>query len=147
MTKYAAIRGWGMYTPERVMTNDDLAAFVDTSDEWIRSRTGIAQRHIVADDETTATLATRAGREALAQADLPADQLDLIIVATCSPDYLLPSTPAWSRKPLAPLAPPPSTWAPSAPASCTRLSPAPSLSRPAPTRISWSSAPRPSAAS
>jgi 3-oxoacyl-[acyl-carrier-protein] synthase III len=92
VTKYAAIRGWGMYTPARVMTNDDLAAFVETSDEWIRSRPGIAQRHIVADDETTATLATHAGREALAQADLPADQLDLIIVATCSPDYLLPST-------------------------------------------------------
>jgi len=89
---YAAIRGWGMYAPERVMTNDEMATFVDTSDEWIRSRTGIAQRHILADDETTSSLATHAARQALAQADLPADQLDLIIVATCTPDYLLPST-------------------------------------------------------
>jgi 3-oxoacyl-[acyl-carrier-protein] synthase-3 len=89
---YAAIRGWGMYTPERVMSNDEMATFVETSDEWIRSRTGIAQRHILADDETTSTLATHAARQALAQADLPADQLDLIIVATCTPDYLLPST-------------------------------------------------------
>ncbi|HET7077004.1 MAG TPA: beta-ketoacyl-ACP synthase III [Chloroflexia bacterium] len=89
---YAAIRGWGMYAPERVMSNDEMATFVETSDEWIRSRTGIAQRHILADDETTSTLATHAARQALAQADLPADQLDLIIVATCTPDYLLPST-------------------------------------------------------
>jgi 3-oxoacyl-[acyl-carrier-protein] synthase-3 len=89
---YAAIRGWGMYAPERVMTNDEMATFVDTSDEWIRTRTGIAQRHILADDETTSSLATHAARQALAQADLPADQLDLIIVATCTPDYLLPST-------------------------------------------------------
>jgi len=90
--KYAAIRGWGMYTPERVLTNAEMATFVDTSDDWIRSRTGIGQRHILADDETCATLATRAGRQALAQADLAASQLDLIIVATCTPDYLLPST-------------------------------------------------------
>ncbi len=92
MKNYAAIRGWGMYAPERVMSNDEMATFVETSDEWIRSRTGIAQRHILADDETTSTLATHAARQALAQADLPADQLDLIIVATCTPDYLLPST-------------------------------------------------------
>lgn len=92
MKNYAAIRGWGMYAPERVMTNEEMATFVDTSDEWIRSRTGIAQRHILADDETTSSLATHAARQALAQADLPADQLDLIIVATCTPDYLLPST-------------------------------------------------------
>ena len=92
MKTYAAIRGWGMYLPERVVTNAELATFVDTSDEWVRSRTGIAQRHFLADDETCATLATQAGRRALAQADLRADELDLIIVATCTPDYLLPST-------------------------------------------------------
>ncbi len=92
MKTYAAIRGWGMYTPQRVVTNAELATFVDTSDEWVRSRTGISQRHFLADDETCATLATHAGRQALAQADLAADQLDLIIVATCTPDYLLPST-------------------------------------------------------
>ncbi|HUS17357.1 MAG TPA: beta-ketoacyl-ACP synthase III [Chloroflexia bacterium] len=92
VTQYAAIRGWGMYTPSRVMTNAEMATFVDTSDEWIRSRTGIGQRHIIGDDETCATLSTRAGQQALAKAGLPADQLDLIIVATCTPDYLLPST-------------------------------------------------------
>ncbi len=92
MSKYAAIRGWGMYAPERVLTNADMATFVDTSDEWIRTRTGISGRHIVADDETTSTLATHAARQALAQADLPASELDLIIVATCTPDFLLPST-------------------------------------------------------
>ncbi len=92
MKTYAAIRGWGMYLPERVVTNAEMATFVDTSDEWVRSRTGIAQRHFLADDETCATLATQAGRQALAQADLRADELDLIIVATCTPDYLLPST-------------------------------------------------------
>jgi len=81
-----------MYSPERVMTNAEMANFVDTSDEWIRSRTGIAERRILADNETTSTLATNAGRQALAQAGLPADQLELIIVATCTPDYLLPST-------------------------------------------------------
>jgi 3-oxoacyl-[acyl-carrier-protein] synthase-3 len=89
---YAAIRGWGMYAPERVLTNDELEKMVETSDQWIRSRTGIGTRHILADDETTSTLATRAARQALAQADLPASQVDLIIVATCTPDYLLPST-------------------------------------------------------
>lgn len=92
MKTYAAIRGWGMYLPARVVTNAELATFVDTSDEWVRSRTGIAQRHFLAADETCATLATQAGRQALAQADLRADELDLIIVATCTPDYLLPST-------------------------------------------------------
>jgi len=81
-----------MYVPERVLTNDELEKMVATSDQWIRSRTGIATRHILADDETTSTLATRAARQALAQADLPASQVDLIIVATCTPDYLFPST-------------------------------------------------------
>jgi 3-oxoacyl-[acyl-carrier-protein] synthase-3 len=89
---YAAIRGWGAYLPQRVVTNDELATFVDTSDEWVRTRTGIRQRHFLADNETCATLATNAARAALAQADLRADQLDLIIVATCTPDFLLPST-------------------------------------------------------
>src|SRR5215212_6892206 len=81
-----------MYAPERVLTNDELEKMVATSDQWIRSRTGIGTRHILADDETTSTLATQAARQALAQADLPAAQLDLIIVATCTPDFLMPST-------------------------------------------------------
>lgn len=88
----AVITGWGMYAPSKVLTNDDLSKIVDTSDEWIRSRTGIRERRIAADDETTATLATNAGRDALAVAGLDPAELDLVIVATASPDYLMPAT-------------------------------------------------------
>ncbi len=90
--RYAAITGWGMYVPDRVMTNLELSTMVDTSDEWIRSRTGIEARHIADVREATSDLATRAAWEALHRADLNPDELDLIIVATCSPDYHLPST-------------------------------------------------------
>lgn len=86
------ITGWGMYAPSKVLTNDDLSQIVDTSDEWIVSRTGIRERRIAADDETTATLATNAGRDALAVAGLDPSELDLVIVATASPDYLMPAT-------------------------------------------------------
>ncbi len=86
------ITGWGMYAPSKVLTNDDLSRIVDTSDEWIVSRTGIRERRIAADDETTATLATNAGRDALAVAGLDPSDLDLVIVATASPDYLMPAT-------------------------------------------------------
>ena len=86
------ITGWGMYAPSRVLTNADLSKIVDTSDEWIASRTGIRERRIAADDETTATLATHAGRDALAVAGLDPSDLDLVIVATASPDYLMPAT-------------------------------------------------------
>ena len=88
----AVITGWGMYAPARIMTNDDLSRMVETSDEWIRTRTGIRERRIAADDETTATLATNAGRDALAVAGLDPTDLDLVIVATASPDYLMPAT-------------------------------------------------------
>ena len=88
----ALITGWGMYAPSRVMTNDDLAALVETSDEWIVSRTGIRERRIAADDETTTMLSVRAGRDALAVAGLDPTELDLVIVATCTPDYPLPAT-------------------------------------------------------
>jgi 3-oxoacyl-[acyl-carrier-protein] synthase-3 len=88
----ALITGWGMYAPARVMTNDDLATIVDTSDEWIVSRTGIRERRIAADDETTTTLSVRAARDALAVAGLDPADLDLVIVATCTPDYPLPAT-------------------------------------------------------
>jgi 3-oxoacyl-[acyl-carrier-protein] synthase-3 len=88
----AVITGWGMYAPERVMTNDDLAKLVDTSDEWIRSRTGIRERRIAADNETTATLSTHAARDALAVAGVDPTDVDLVIVATASPDYLMPAT-------------------------------------------------------
>jgi 3-oxoacyl-[acyl-carrier-protein] synthase-3 len=88
----ALITGWGMYAPSRVMTNDDLARMVDTSDEWIVSRTGIRERRIAADDETTTMLSVNAARDALAVAGLDPADLDLVIVATCTPDYPLPAT-------------------------------------------------------
>jgi 3-oxoacyl-[acyl-carrier-protein] synthase III len=88
----AVITGWGMYAPSRVMTNDDLSKIVDTSDEWIASRTGIRERRIAADDETTTTLATHASRDALAVAGVAPAEVDLVIVATASPDYLMPAT-------------------------------------------------------
>jgi 3-oxoacyl-[acyl-carrier-protein] synthase-3 len=82
----------GSYLPKRIMTNDELAGFVDTSDEWIRQRTGIAQRHIVAENEMTSDLARTAAERALAQAGIGADEIDLIIVATSTPDDTFPST-------------------------------------------------------
>jgi len=88
----ALITGWGMYAPSRVLTNDELSRMVETSDEWIVTRTGIRERRIAADDETTTTLSVNAARDALAVAGIPASELDLIIVGTCSPDYPLPAT-------------------------------------------------------
>jgi len=79
-----------MYVPENVVTNDDLARRINTNDEWIRSRSGIRERHLVGEEEHTSTMATRAGQAALNKAGLPADELDLLIVATSSPDYLTP---------------------------------------------------------
>lgn len=90
--KNALITGWGMYAPERVMTNDDIATMVDTSDEWIASRTGIRERRIAADDETTTTLSVHAARDALAVAGVDASEVDLIVLGTCSPDYPMPAT-------------------------------------------------------
>jgi 3-oxoacyl-[acyl-carrier-protein] synthase-3 len=92
MGSNALITGWGMYAPSHVMTNQDLTKLVDTSDEWIVSRTGIRERRIAADDETTTTLSLYAARDALAVAGVDAADVDLVIVATCSPDYPLPAT-------------------------------------------------------
>lgn len=92
MARYAAIAGWGKYLPQRVLTNHDLERMVNTSDEWIRTRTGIIERHLVDDGEASSTMAVRAARQALERADLPAFALDLIIVATSTPDYLFPAT-------------------------------------------------------
>ena len=92
MTTNAVITGWGMYAPSRIMTNEELSTMVETSDEWIVSRTGIRERRIAADDETTATLSVHASRDALAVAGLDATDLDLIILGTCTPDYYMPST-------------------------------------------------------
>jgi 3-oxoacyl-[acyl-carrier-protein] synthase-3 len=91
--RYAQIIGWGMHVPERVVTNKDLEEIVETSDEWIRSRTGIGERRVVSDPkETTATLAVKAARGALRVADVPANLVDMIICSTSSPEYLFPST-------------------------------------------------------
>jgi 3-oxoacyl-[acyl-carrier-protein] synthase-3 len=79
--------GWGKYLPTRVMPNSELADLVDTSDEWIRARTGIGERRIAAPEETTCTLAVHAARQALERAQVAPEALDLIIVATCTPDY------------------------------------------------------------
>ncbi|HOG47398.1 MAG TPA: beta-ketoacyl-ACP synthase III [Anaerolineae bacterium] len=92
MKPRAQVTGWGRCLPERIVTNEDLARVVDTSDEWIRSRTGIAARRIAAAHETTASLAIRAGRQALSIAGLPPHTLDLIIVATATPEHQFPST-------------------------------------------------------
>ena len=86
------IAGTGSYLPEREMTNADLEKFVDTSDEWITSRTGIKARRIAADDEATSDLATKAAENALEQAGIAAADLQLIIVATISPDTITPAT-------------------------------------------------------
>ena len=86
------IAGTGRYLPAQVLTNDDLAQRVDTSDEWIRTRTGIRQRHIAADDETTSDLALHASRAALDAAGIAPADVDLIIVATTTPDMIFPST-------------------------------------------------------
>lgn len=90
--QYAHIVGWGCYLPDRAVTNDELAQFVDTSDEWIFQRTGIRERHIAAAHETTATLAFEAAARALTVADIHPSQVELIIVATSTPEYMFPST-------------------------------------------------------
>jgi 3-oxoacyl-[acyl-carrier-protein] synthase-3 len=90
--KSVRISGWGMYAPERRLTNADLERVVDTSDEWIVSRTGIRERRIAARNETTATLAAIAGKRAIAVAGLEPDDIDVILVATLTPDYWMPST-------------------------------------------------------
>jgi 3-oxoacyl-[acyl-carrier-protein] synthase-3 len=91
MTKYARITGWGSFVPERVLTNFDLEKMVDTSDEWIRTRTGIRERHIAGPGETCSTMSLAAARLALEVAQLSPSELDLIIVATSSPDYFVPA--------------------------------------------------------
>lgn len=87
----AKIIGMGHYAPEKVYTNADMEKFVETDDEWIVQRTGIKQRHIASDDEFTTDLATRAAQNALDNAGIEADELDLIILATVTPDYFTPS--------------------------------------------------------
>ena len=89
---YSRIVGTGSYLPPRVVTNEEFAARLDTSDAWIRERTGIVQRHIAEPSQTSSDLALEASRAALSAAGVRADEIDLIVVATSTPDYVFPST-------------------------------------------------------
>ncbi len=88
----AVITGHGSFAPPKMLTNEDLAKMVDTTDEWITARTGIKSRHVTGDNETTAYLATEAAKRALKQAGLDAAEIELIIVATITPEMVFPST-------------------------------------------------------
>ncbi|MFC1961253.1 beta-ketoacyl-ACP synthase III [Chloroflexota bacterium] len=90
--RYAHIIGWGMAVPDRVLSNDDLSAIVDTSDDWIQERTGIRERRIAAEDESTATLGFLAARRALKVANILPTDIDMVIVATSTPENIFPST-------------------------------------------------------
>ena len=94
MNKSVLMVGSGAYLPEKILTNDDLATFVDTDDGWIKQRTGIAQRHIVADGQLTSDLAYRAAINALENANMTADDIDVIVLATTTPDDTFPATAA-----------------------------------------------------
>jgi 3-oxoacyl-[acyl-carrier-protein] synthase-3 len=89
---YSRIAGSGSYLPQKVVTNAELATRLETSDEWIRSRTGICQRHIAEPGQTSSALAFEASQRAIAAAGIAADEIDLIIVATSTPDFIFPST-------------------------------------------------------
>lgn len=88
----SVVAGCGSYLPEKIITNKQMEEIVDTTDDWIIERTGIKQRHIAADDQMTSDLAIKAAERALANANLTADDLDLIIVATATPDQTFPAT-------------------------------------------------------
>lgn len=89
---YSRILGTGSYLPERILKNTELEQMVNTSDEWIRSRTGICQRHIASDEESACDIAENAARLAMCDAKVKADEIDLVIVATTTPDLIFPST-------------------------------------------------------
>jgi 3-oxoacyl-[acyl-carrier-protein] synthase-3 len=88
---YSRIAGTGRYLPERVLTNAELEKMVDTTDEWIRTRTGIERRHIAAEDETTCDMAEQASREAMSAAGVSAADIDLVVVGTTTPDQIFPN--------------------------------------------------------
>ncbi len=90
--KYARIIGTGSYLPEKVMTNKEVEKLVDTTDEWIRERTGINKRHIASESETTTKMAISAAKKAIKAAQIDENDIDLIIVATSTPDFAFPST-------------------------------------------------------
>ncbi|HEX6448221.1 MAG TPA: 3-oxoacyl-ACP synthase, partial [Trebonia sp.] len=90
----ARVLAFGGYQPDKILTNDDLAQTVDTTDEWIRSRVGIESRRIAADGETVTDMAEAAGAKALAASGLGAGDIDLLIVATCTPEVTIPNVAA-----------------------------------------------------
>jgi 3-oxoacyl-[acyl-carrier-protein] synthase-3 len=94
------ISGTGAYAPEKILTNDDLSLMVETSDEWIRTRTGISQRHIAADDESTSDMAAKAASLAIESAGLAIADIDLLVVATVTPDMAFPNTACFVQKKL-----------------------------------------------
>ena len=89
---YSRIIGTGSYLPEKVITNHDLEKLMDTSDQWIRERTGIQERRIAADDQTTGDLAVEACRKAIEAADIDPAEIDLVLLGTTTPDLIFPST-------------------------------------------------------
>ena len=90
---YAAFRSIGAYVPEKILTNEDLSTLVDTTDEWITKRTGIKERHIAADNESTSDMGVKAGLQAIERSGLDKSDIDMVICATISPDYFcMPST-------------------------------------------------------
>jgi len=91
---HAHVTGWGRYVPSQVLTNADLERMVDTNDEWIVSRTGIRERRVAAANETTASMGAVAGLRAIRAAGIDPDEIDLILLATLTPDYWMPSTAA-----------------------------------------------------
>ncbi|MCX7544641.1 ketoacyl-ACP synthase III [Marinicella sp. S6413] len=97
---YSRIKSTGSALPEKILTNADLEKIVDTDDQWIKDRTGIEQRHVVVDGETTSTLAIQAAKQALKRAGMSADELDLIVVGTTTPDLVFPSTACLIQKQL-----------------------------------------------
>jgi len=98
--KRAAIIGTGHYLPEKIMTNDDWARLVDTSDKWITSRSGIKERHFVSDGEATSDMVAKAAAGAIADAGIDKNEIDIIVVGTISPDNAYPSTGNWVQKKL-----------------------------------------------
>ena len=96
----AAVAGTGFYVPEKILTNEDLECSINTTDEWITTRTGIKERRIAAKDESASTMAAKAAKQALELANVNADEVDMIIVCTSSPDVIFPSTACFVQKEL-----------------------------------------------